>query len=269
LTTEDARRDDKDGIITITFTRDKKLNAVSRPMLEMLIQAGQDLANDDRHRVLVITGEGRFFTSGMDITALDPNVGHGTDGVFRGTSMRRQYRDSALHDFYDFLESIEKPIVIAAQGSCLGVGIELASSCDFRLAAEGAKFGLPEITNLGVLPGSGGISRLTRIVGAHWTKWLAMAGQQVDAERALAMGLIHAIYPAEDFQTHVRAFAESLVALPQEALGLAKIAVDAAEHGDRRTARDVDRIAQTLLMTSAEFRAKIDAFSARGSGKKS
>jgi enoyl-CoA hydratase len=262
-TTQDARRDDSGGIITITFTRDAKLNAVTLPMLDLLEQAGHDLANDDRHRVLLITAEGRYFTAGVDISTMDPDMGVGTDGVFRGSNMRRQYRRRALHDFFDFLETVEKPVVLAAQGSCLGVGIELASSCDFRLAAEGAKFGLPEISNLGVLPGSGGISRLTRIVGAPSAKWLAMACQTVDAQQALAMGLVQAVYPAAEFPTRVRAFCEKLASFPREAVGLAKLAIDAAEHGDRRTARDVDRLAQTLLLTGPEYRQKIDAFLSR------
>jgi enoyl-CoA hydratase/carnithine racemase len=271
-TTQDARREDSGGIITITFTRDAKLNAVTLPMLELLEQAGQDLANDDRHRVLLITAEGRYFTAGVDISTMDPDMGLGTDGVFRGSNLRRQYRRRALHDFFDFLETVEKPVVLAAQGSCLGVGIELAASCDFRLAAEGAKFGLPEISNLGVLPGSGGISRLTRIVGAPWAKWLAMACETVDAGQALAMGLVQAVYPADGFPARARAFCERLASFPREAVGLAKLAIDAAEHGDRRTARDVDRLAQTLLLTGPEYRQKIDAFLSRspspGSGAK-
>lgn len=262
-TTQDARREDAGGIITLTFTRDRKLNALTLPMLEMLVQAGHDLASDDRHRVLLITAEGRYFTSGVDISTMDPDMGVGTDGVFRGSNLRRQYRGRALHDFFDFLETVEKPVVLAAQGSCLGVGIELASSCDFRLAAEGAKFGLPEISNLGVLPGSGGISRLTRIVGAPWAKWIAMACQTVDARQALEIGLVQAVYPAAEFPARARAFAEQLATFPREAVGLAKLAIDAAEHGDRRTARDVDRIAQTLLLTGPEYRQKIDAFLTR------
>ena len=121
--------------------------------------------------------------------------------------------------------------MLAAQGSCLGVGIELAASCDFRLAAEGVKFALPEISNLGVLPASGGISRLTRIVGPAWAKWIAMACQPVDAQQALAMGLVQAVYPAAGFAARARAFCDQLASFPREALGLAKLAIDAAHHG--------------------------------------
>ncbi len=212
--TEHVTRSDIDGVVTVTFRRDDKLNALTGAMLAELQQAAADLADDDSLRVLVITGEGRYFTSGLDIAELQVDIGRGTDGVVRGSTIRRQYRAQALHDFYDTLETIEKPIVLAAQGPCLGIGIELGSSCDFRLAADSAFFGLPEVANLAVIPGSGGISRLTRLVGPHWTKWLAMAGQTIDAEQARLIGFVHAVYPAETFADQAQAFARHLATLP-------------------------------------------------------
>ena len=255
-----VRRVDEDGVITVTFTRDDKLNAISKAMWAVLIQAAHDLADDDAHRVLVITGEGRFFTSGLDIADMKADVGVGTDGVLRGSSTRHQYRAEAYHDFYDFLEQIEKPIVVAAQGSCYGVGIEMAASCDFRLASDAAKFALPEVANLSAIPGSGGISRLTRLIGPHWAKWLVMAGERITAEEALHIGLVHAVYPAEEFEERVQAFAHKLAGTPREALGLAKLAIDASVTADRRTARDIDRLAQTLLFSDPEFHARRRAF---------
>jgi enoyl-CoA hydratase/carnithine racemase len=261
---EEVRRDDAGGVITVTFTRDDKLNAVTPGMLSALREAAADLADDDAQRVLVITGEGRYFTSGLDIRSMRGDLGKGTDGLVRGSTMRRQYRGDAMHDFYDDLESIEKPIVLAAQATCLGIGVELGASCDFRLSAQGARFGLPEVANLSVLPGSGGISRLTRLIGPHWTKWIAMAGQSVDAEQALSIGLVHAVYPAETFAEQVQEFAKHLASQPREAMGLAKLAVDTAVTADRRTARDFDRLAQTLLFQSPEFAAQQAAFASNG-----
>jgi enoyl-CoA hydratase/carnithine racemase len=178
--------------------------------------------------------------------------------------MRRQYREWAYHDFYDELEQIEKPVVLAAQGPCLGLGVELGSSCDFRLASERATFGLPEIADLALIPGSGGISRLTRIVGPHWARWLALAGQTVDAHQALVMGWLHAVYPSEEFGARVDSFARHLAALPSEAVGVAKTAIDAAASLDRRTARDFDRFAQATLIRSTEYRERLDRYADRG-----
>jgi enoyl-CoA hydratase/carnithine racemase len=245
-------RDDTDGIITVTFTRPDKRNAISAAMFTVLEQAVVDLADDPAQRVLVVTAEGPYFTAGMDIADLGP--------VAEGAAGRRQYRQQAHHDLFDELEQIEKPIVLAAQGACVGVGVELGVSCDFRLASDGASFALPEIANLAVIPGSGGISRLTRIVGPHWARWLAMAGQTVDAQQALNIGLVHAMYPAGSFADEVQAFARHLAALPVEAVGLAKIAIDTAASADRRTARQFDRLAQSALFQSADYLGRISAF---------
>jgi enoyl-CoA hydratase len=263
VSTDDARRDDVDGVVTVTFTRDAKMNAVTPEMFDVLSNAVRDLGDQDDLRVLVITAEGRYFTSGLDYASLRPNVGEGTDGVIRGSNIRRQYRAEAHHDLFDAIEEVEKPVILAAQSHCFGVGIELGVSCDFRLASEAATFNLPEVANLAVLPGSGGISRLTRLVGPHWARWLAMAGERVDAQQAMAIGLVHAVYGVDEFAEQVQEFARRLAGMPREALGLAKIAIDAAESIDRRTAREFDRMAQSLLFTSADFRERIEAFGRR------
>jgi enoyl-CoA hydratase len=258
--TTHARREDEDGTVYITFTRPEKRNAVSRDMIAIIKEAVENLRDDDHLRVMVIQAEGEYFTSGKDITELRTNVGQGTDGTVRGSSLRAQYREDASHDLFDALEQVEKPVVLAAQGHCLGIGLEMGVSCDFRLAAEGATFGLPEVANLAVIPGSGGISRMTRIVGPHWTRWMAMACESVSAEQALAMGLVHAVYPLAEFPDRVRAFARKLAAMPTEAVGVAKVAIDMADTVDRTSSRVFDRFAQTVLFMSDDFKQRVDAF---------
>jgi enoyl-CoA hydratase len=267
MTTDEARREDADGVITVTFTRETKRNAVTSAMWDVVRRAVADLGDDDAQRVLVITGEGRYLTSGFDFADLRPNVGEGTDGVVRGSNMRRQYRAEAYHDLFDEMESIEKPVVLAAQGHGFGVGVEMGASCDFRLAAEGVTFSLPEVANIATIPGSGGISRLTRLIGPHWAKWLVMGGQSMDAVQAKQIGLIHEVFPTETFAQQVRAFALSLVAMPREALGLAKVVIGAADTVDRRTAREIDRLAQTMLFMSDDFKDRVNAFTAASAAR--
>jgi enoyl-CoA hydratase len=257
--TLDAMRDETEGVLTITLARDHKLNAVTGDMLDVIRGGVDDLAERDELRVLVITATGRYFTAGADITALP--VGQTGPGV-RGSNFRRNYR--RLHELFDDIEAVEKPVILAAQGPCLGIGVELAASCDFRFASERTTFGLPEIRNIAALPGSGGISRLTRLVGPHWVKWLAMAGQTIDAQQAVAAGLVHAIYPEAELLQRIREFAHDLISQPGEALGLAKLVIDAAANSDRTSARDMDRIANTALVTSDEHQRKLDEFSQRG-----
>lgn len=248
---DQIRRTDADGIITLTFTRDHKLNAVSDEMLDVMRVAVADLGDQESIRALVITAEGRYFTAGKDIGQMGE---HSPSGV----ALRRNYR--RLHELFDELERLEKPIILAAQGPCLGVGVEMSASCDFRFASERAIFGLPEIPNLAVLPGSGGVSRLTRIVGPHWARWLAMAGENITAEHALNIGLVHQVLPDEGFHDAVQAWVRKLISNSAEALGLAKIAIDAAVDSDRRTARHIDRMANTQLLQSREHLEKIEAF---------
>ena len=263
MSTNEARREDVEGVVTVTFTRDEKMNAVTPQMFEVLADAVRDLGDRDDLRVMVITGEGRYFTSGLDFASLRTNVGEGTDGVIRGSNIRRQYRAEAHHDLFDEIEQVEKPVILAAQAHCFGVGVEFGVSCDFRFASEATTFRLPEVPNIAVLPGSGGISRLTRLIGPHWARWMAMAAEPVDAQQAMTIGLVHAVYPEAEFSQRVQDFALRLAGMPREALGLAKIAIDAAETIDRRTAREFDRMAQSLLFTSDEYRDKVNAFGKR------
>jgi len=258
----DFRRSEDNGVLTFTFTRDAKLNAVSPAMIDGLRAAVDELGDRDDLKVLVIAAEGRYFTAGIDLSdsGAGGRRGYAPDGSFSPRRLRRGYR--SFHLLMDELEAIEKPSVLAVHARCLGVGLEIGASCDFRLAAEGASFALPELPNLAVIPGSGGISRVTRLVGPHWGKWLAF-GEEVSAELALTMGLVHAVYPAESFRERVTAFARKLAALPSEAAGVTKTAVDIAASVDRGTAREFDRYANTVLLTSDEHKAMLEGFKNR------
>jgi enoyl-CoA hydratase len=259
----DVEVSESEGIINVTFCRDAKLNAITPAMFDGLEAAVTQLEHRADLRVLVIRGRGRYFTAGVDISTLTLTVAPGGDAPQTGYDVRRSYRAAARHDLFDRLEMVEKPVILAANGPCLGVGVEMSASCDFRLASEAARFRLPEVAKLGVIPGSGGISRLTRLLGVHWVKWLVMGDALVEASTAKDIGLVHAVYPAETFDRDVDEFARKLAALPAEALGLAKLAIDAASEVDRRTAREIDRLAQTMLLQSESLRAGIDHFSSR------
>jgi 1,4-dihydroxy-2-naphthoyl-CoA synthase len=110
---DDISRTDVDGVITLTFTRDRKLNAVSDDMLDVMREAVRDLGDSESIRALIITAEGRYFTAGKDIGQMGT---HSSSGV----ALRRNYR--RLHELFDELERIEKPVILAAQGPCLGIG---------------------------------------------------------------------------------------------------------------------------------------------------
>ena len=243
----------RDGVLTITFDRQDKLNAISPQMTGLLWEAVRALAVDEDLRVLVIRAVGPYFTAGIDITHID--ISERTPSQYR--------RDYLEHTrLYDEFETIDKPIVLAAQGSCFGAGVEMAASCDFRFASSTATFQLPEI-NLAVIPGSGGISRVTRLIGPQWAKWLAMAAQPIDAERALAIGLVHEVCPAEELHDRVDAFAKQLVGLPREAVGVAKLTVDLCANTDPASARHVEQLANAVLAFGDEHKRRVAAFNER------
>jgi enoyl-CoA hydratase len=247
-----ARTEQADGILTVVLDRDAKLNAISPQITEVLWSAVRELGERPELRALVITAVGRYFSAGIDLRAAAS-----ASAAPNGTEFRANYRRH--HLLYDEMEAIEKPVVLAAQGPCLGAGLEMACSVDFRFAAESASFRLPEV-GLGTIPGSGGTSRLTRLVGPHWGKWMAMAGRGIDAAQALDIGLVHEVFPDEGFHSAVHDRVREIVALPAEALGAAKLAVDMVAEVDRRTARDIERLANTHLIVGGGFEAHRQAF---------
>jgi enoyl-CoA hydratase len=249
-----------EGVLTVTLNRPEKLNAISPQVTETLWKATRMLQDRDDLRCMVITAVGRYFTAGIDLAAgAGQRRGNPeTKDLHPGWNYRRNYRDH--HLLYDDFEALEKPIILAAQATCLGAGMEMAMSCDFRFCTPIAEWGVPEI-NLGVIAGSGGSSRLTRLVGPGWAKYMAMAGMRVGAEQAKQIGLVHDIFPEETFMDEVYAFCRKLIALPPEALGLAKLAIDlAADITDRNAQRHLDRIVNTTLVDSPENLARTQRF---------
>jgi enoyl-CoA hydratase len=245
--TDTILREDRNNIVAITFNRPQKRNAITREMYGVLAQAVADLRDRDDLRVLLIRSAGPFFTAGADMNDVGMS---GPDAAAAGqkpmTSVRRDYR-LGFQSLHDEMEQIEKPIVVAIQGPCLGLGVELAGSADFRIAGESAMFALPEV-NIGVIPGSGGTSRFTRLCGIGWSKWINMAGEQMSARTAQMAGFVQAVHPDDQLEAEVWAFCERLAERPQESMGVAKLAIELCHDLDREGARHVERIVNTPLM---------------------
>ncbi len=235
------------GVLTVTLNRPEKLNAVNLPMSQALDDATWRFGDREDLRVMIITGTGRYFSAGLDIS----DAGQDQRREFEGDTetaiaARRKYRQRH-HVLHDEFENIEKPIILAAQGPCLGLGLEMAASCDFRFCTPITHFGLPEVARLGVIAGSGGISRVTRLIGPHWSKWISMAGKTVDAEMALRIGLVHEIYPEDAFMDRVNEFARELIGMPADAMGVAKLTIDICTAEDREKTRHIERLGVTSL----------------------
>jgi enoyl-CoA hydratase len=248
-----------DSILVGTLNRPDKLNAMSASMLGLLDDCIAHFRDDPSLRVLLLRATGRYFCAGADLLESNNEM-----DLTAGSSIREAHRRliGGVQRMWDELEAIEKPIVVAHHAPCVGGGLEMSLSCDFRLAARSARYSFPEAA-FGSLPASGGVSRLTRIVGTHWARYMIMAEKPVDAARALQIGLVHEVYPDESFEADVMTFCRQLANQKPEVTGAAKIAIELARDLQAAQARSVERLANSALMLGSEYRDGLEAIRAR------
>ncbi len=210
---EFVRLDVADGIGTIRLAR-PPMNALNEQVQEELRAAAAEATADTAVRAVVVYGGEKVFAAGADIKQM-------TDMSYADMAARAAGLSSSL----DSLAQIPKPVVAAITGYALGGGCEVALACDWRVVADDAKLGLPEIT-LGIIPGAGGTQRLPRLVGPARAKELIMTGRFVDAAEALAIGLADKVVPAAEVYETAVAMVRPFVTGPAAALRAAKQAID-------------------------------------------
>jgi enoyl-CoA hydratase len=204
-------------VATVTINRPQVLNALDRATIDELRRAVLDVRHDAQVRVAVITGTGdRAFAAGADVKELA--VASAT--ALHATALEGQH-------VFDLIENLGKPVIAAINGFALGGGCELAMACTFRLAAETARLGQPEV-NLGLIPGYGGSQRLARLVGRDRALELVLTGRQVTAHEAWQMGLVTRVVPPADLLTEVRALATTLASKSPVTV---RLALDAVNRG--------------------------------------
>ena len=241
-----------DGILIATLNRPDKLNALSAETMELFEQALIHFRNTLDLKVMLIRATGRYFCSGADLRGSAGNMPHLEKQTGLNIRERHRLQLNGMHRIYDEMEHIEKPIVVAHHATCVGGGLEMSMSCDFRLAAKSASYAFPEGL-FGVLPASNGVSRLTRLVGPHWARWLIMANKPADAEMAYTMGLVHQVFEDESFEDDVMDFCRHLAKQTAEQMGTAKVAIELAYEVGRDQARQVERMANSALMLNPDY----------------
>ena len=210
-----------DAVATVTVDRPDALNALDLPTLTELRDRLTELSDDTSARVVVLTGAGdRAFVAGADIKYMS---GLEVEGGKAWGELG--------HNCGQLLETMPKPTIAAINGFALGGGCELALACDLRYASTTAKLGQPE-SNLAVIPGWGGTQRLARVCGLGVAKDLILTGRIVDAEEALRIGLVTALYEPAELLGRVRETARMLAAKSTSALAAAKAAVNHSLQGD-------------------------------------
>ena len=201
------------GIGTIRLDR-PPMNPLNTQVQEELRAAAHSATGNDEVKAVIVYGGAKVFAAGADITE------------FTSVSYQEMAtRVVALSGAFDAVARIPKPVVAAITGYALGGGCELALACDWRVVAEDAKLGQPEI-KLGIIPGAGGTQRLARLIGPAKAKDLIFSGRMVDAAEALRIGLADRVVPAADVYATALAMVQPYVTGPSLALRAAKLAVD-------------------------------------------
>jgi enoyl-CoA hydratase/carnithine racemase len=210
---EFVRLEVADGIGTIRLDR-PPMNALNGRLQEELRAAAVEASVRDDVRAVVVYGGEQNFAAGADIKEM-------ADLSYVDMTTRA----SVISNAFDALARIPKPVVAAINGYALGGGCEIALACDWRVAADDAKLGQPEIT-LGIIPGAGGTQRLPRLIGPARAKDLVFSGRFVDASEALAIGLVDRVVPAAEVYEAAVALVRPYLTGPTQALRAAKLAID-------------------------------------------
>jgi enoyl-CoA hydratase len=186
------------------------MNALNNQTRAEFREAITAVAADDGIKVLILTGSGKAFVAGSDIKEFNqttPYVAHG------------------INRLGEMVEKLEKPVIAAVNGFCLGGGNEIAMGCDIIIASDKAKFGQTEI-NIGIIPGGGGTQRLPRLIGVCRAKELIYTGDIIGAEEAYRLGLVNRVVPAEQLMPAAKELAKKIATKSAAALKLAKTAIN-------------------------------------------
>jgi len=198
-------------VATVILNRPQALNALNARLLRELEAALAELAADPEVRLLVITGAGtKAFCAGADLTELAAK-----------TPEEGRALSQWVQEIFTAVERMRKPVLAKIQGFCLAGGFELIMACDFRIAADTAVFGQPEVT-LGLVPGAGGTKRLPRLIGKTKALELLMSGERINAAEAARLGLLNVVVPVEQLDHAVDEFVAKLLSKSPVALGIIK-----------------------------------------------
>lgn len=238
-----------EGIGTITLNRPKSMNALNKEILKELTYVLDEIKGDDDIRVVIITGNEKYFCAGADL----PEV----RGIITPMDAHR-YIKNGQHVF-NTIEDLEKPVIAAISGLALGGGCELAISCDLRIAAENAIFGQPEI-KIGVIPGAGGTQRLPRLIGVTKAKEILYTGDFIDAQEAYRIWLVNKVVPVESLMEETKKMALKIASQPGIALKLTKIAINGGLNMDIRSAMAYETRCFEIMFSTKDQKEGVKAF---------
>jgi 2-(1,2-epoxy-1,2-dihydrophenyl)acetyl-CoA isomerase len=235
------------AVQTIVLNRPDVLNAFNSAMHEALAAALKQARADDV-RAVVITGAGRGFCVGQDLTEFQDATGDIAD------RLRSSYHPNVLA-----IRALEKPVIAAVNGAAAGAGLSLACACDIRVASDAAAF-VPAFVNIGLVPDSGGTFFIARLLGpARAFEWMT-SGRRLTAAEAQAMGLVSEVVEADALDAHVADLAGRLAEMPTRAIGMTKRLFDRAVESTLEDQLELEAQLQSAATKTSDFREGVNAF---------
>ncbi len=210
-------------VLKITLNRPDKLNAINGELISELIEVFREVRTDLDIRYVTFTGAGRAFSSGADISG---RGGEGPSDPFEVYTNARLAQFTG-HEFMRTLETMEQITICAINGYSLGAGLCIPMACDFRIASEKAIFGVPE-TGIGIFYTWGATPRMTSLIGPAWAKEMIITNDMYDADKALAIGLVHKIVPHDKLMDAVQEMIDKIEVKGRLATRIAKKMINAA-----------------------------------------
>lgn len=241
--------DKRDRVAVLTLDRPSVSNALNQQLMLDMDDALTVIEQDDEIRVLIITGKGKHFSAGADITEVQTYSTFSEHEVF--------FRQ--LYEIYAKIENFSKPTIAAINGLALGGGLELTLRCDIRVASDKASFGLPEI-KLGTIPGAGGTQRITSIIGVARALEMIYTGGRMSAEEAFRVGLVNRLTPPDSLMAETEAIANNIANKSPIALRIAKTLIKDGVNMDTKTALKFEIYGALLLSSTYDFKEGLNAF---------
>jgi 2-(1,2-epoxy-1,2-dihydrophenyl)acetyl-CoA isomerase len=249
----------RDGVLHLTLNQPDKLNALSDQMIAGLLEELGRAAHDSEVRCVLLSGAGRGFCSGGDVSRMrDRNEGGGGNGVEQTVEQRmaglRRAEEVSL-----MLHELPKPTIAAINGAAAGAGLSIALACDLRIAADSARL-ITAFARVGFSGDFGGTWLMTRLVGPARAKEFYFLADPIEANQALALGLVNRVVPAASLMAEAGALAKRIASGPVIAYGYMKANINAALTADFRTLLDREAVGQTLTGRTEDHKEAVKAF---------
>jgi len=238
---------EKDGILHVKLNRPDKRNAVNQQLISDVTQCFMEVAASPTVQVVLLSGEGKCFSAGTDLTSFQAGDSQ--------ADVRRFVR--GYQKMFNEIELLEKVVIAVMHGYCYGAAMELALACDLRICSEETLFNLPEV-DMGIVPDGGGSQRLPRVIGLGRAKELILTSKTIDAQKAERWGLVNEVVKLQNLESTGIAWANEVMRNSLVGVGLAKRNVDLSMNMSISDALECTGMAQSLCFSDPSFIKRVE-----------